>query len=76
VLKIVFLVHLNCYKETNHTIYLCSRHVPRFAVLGGQDLLEERFWLFCIDKLIPRVLHLFLTPSVLDIKQTIKRIFI
>jgi len=53
-LKIVFLYHLMCYKETHNTIYLCFRHALRFAVLGGQDLLEEHFWLFHIDKLNPR----------------------
>ena len=41
--NIVFLLYLKCYKGTNYTIYLCSRHVPRFAVSGGQDLSEEHF---------------------------------
>lgn len=29
--------------QRNEVIYLCSRHVPHFAVLEGQDLLEEHF---------------------------------
>lgn len=75
-LKTVFLFHLKCYKETCNTIYLCFRHALRFAVLGGQDLLEEHFWLFHIDKLNPRLRNLLFFTSSLDRKQTIIYIYL
>lgn len=48
------------WSEKRHELhhYLCRHQILRFAGLGGQDLLEEHCWLFCIDWLIPRVFHL------------------